>query len=217
MKKLYLFVIIFSLLLGIAMLSFRRPLDRQLSELGEAKRNMAQTLFPEAQSYTEQKGQFPYIKILGVNPETGHKEFLGFIYSTLDIVPDTKGFVGPINIMVGVDPQGTIAGLHVVSHHETSSYVASLGDFIKQFVGLKTSSAFKLGEDIDGISQATITSQAIIEAVHKSLMILVPEVLGQKIIQETRSESSDSTVLKEKLRKAGIQPREAKYWRAIKE
>lgn len=86
-----------------------------------------------------------------------------------------NGYSGLIELMVGVDDKGAIRNIEVVSHLETPGLGSKIKDkaFIAQFIG-KTVEAFDLrvkndGGEVDGISGATISSQAFCEAVQQAL------------------------------------------------
>ena len=80
------------------------------------------------------------------------------------VAPD--GYSGNITVMVGVNPQGTVSGIEILSHNETPG----LGDKITLpvfkgiFVGKNLDNADwrvkKDGGDIDAITAATISSRA---------------------------------------------------------
>lgn len=76
------------------------------------------------------------------------------------------GYGGPIEVMLGVDEGGTIVGISVGG--QDFAETAGLGsrtrdpEFTDQFIGL--TSAPELGENIDAISGATISSTAVVEA-----------------------------------------------------
>lgn len=85
----------------------------------------------------------------------------------------TKGFGGPIKLIVGFTLDGTIFNTAVLSHTETpglgEKMVASKSDFSLQFKG-KNPQTFKLavkkdGGDIDAITASTISSRAFADAV----------------------------------------------------
>ena len=89
------------------------------------------------------------------------------------VAPD--GYSGNINVMVGVDPEGTVAGIEILSHSETPG----LGDKITQpvfkaiFVGKNLVNADwrvkKDGGEFDQITGATISPRAVVGAVRKGL------------------------------------------------
>jgi len=89
------------------------------------------------------------------------------------IAPD--GYSGNITMMVGIDSEGTVVGLEILSHAETPG----LGDkitreeFKGQFKG-KTLQGVdwrvkKDGGAFDQITGATISPRAVVKAVHKGL------------------------------------------------
>ena len=91
-----------------------------------------------------------------------------------------SGFGGAITMMVGVDNEGNVSGISVISHAET----AGLGDvaaaktsageaFRAQFVGLNgTIGVTKDGGQVEAITSATITSRAICDGVNTALAVV---------------------------------------------
>jgi len=93
----------------------------------------------------------------------------------LEVLP--SGFDNTITMMVGVDFDGNVLGISVVSHTETAGLGAvaaattSAGEaFRAQFVGTSGSVAVtKDGGELDAITGATITSRAICAGVNAAL------------------------------------------------
>ena len=84
------------------------------------------------------------------------------------------GFDNTITMMVGVDLEGKVTGIAIISHTETAGLGAVAADkgedgqaFRGQFVG--KSGELEVGTDIDAISSATITSKAVTEGVNMAL------------------------------------------------
>ena len=92
-------------------------------------------------------------------------------------VTPTTGFDGEITMMVGIDLNGNVLGISIVSHTETAGLGAvaaattSAGEaFRGQFVGTSGSvSVSKDGGSIDAITGATITSRAVCDGVNAAL------------------------------------------------
>ena len=92
-------------------------------------------------------------------------------------VTPTTGFNGAITMMVGIDTEGKILGISVVSQTETAGLGAvaaattSAGEaFRGQYVGLSGSvSVTKDGGEVEAITGATITSRAICDGVNAAL------------------------------------------------
>ena len=93
----------------------------------------------------------------------------------LEVLPG--GFDNTITMMVGIDNEGNVLGISIVSHTETAGLGAvaaaatSAGEaFRGQFVGTSGSVAVtKDGGDLDAITGATITSRAICAGVNAAL------------------------------------------------
>lgn len=100
----------------------------------------------------------------------------GYAFST-----EEEGYSGVIQLILGIDAEGTIIGVRVISHSETPG----LGDkieiskdpWIKSFNGRslknRATSAWavkKDGGDIDQFTGATITPRAVVNAVYKGLV-----------------------------------------------
>jgi len=87
------------------------------------------------------------------------------------------GFDNTITMMVGVDNNGEVSGISIISHTETAGLGAvaaastSAGEaFRAQFVGMTGSvSVSKDGGQIDALAGATITSRAVCEGVSAAL------------------------------------------------
>jgi len=85
-----------------------------------------------------------------------------------------KGFGGDIGLMLGVDREGKVTGVRVLTHKETPGLGAKIEQawFLEQFAGrgLGRDLALKRdGGEIDQITGATISSRAVLEAVKAGL------------------------------------------------
>lgn len=91
-----------------------------------------------------------------------------------------QGYAGPIEVITAVSSDGTIAGVHVGGSEfkETEGLGARAreADFTDQFK--QKTLPVTLGQDIDAISGATVTSQAVVDAVNMTLTRLqeLPDV-----------------------------------------
>ena len=93
------------------------------------------------------------------------------------ILVTPSGFDGEIQMMVGVDREGNVLGIDIISHTETAGLGAvaaadsAKGEaFRNQFVGLgETMAVDKDGGEIDALTSATITSRAVVQGVNAAL------------------------------------------------
>jgi electron transport complex protein RnfG len=95
------------------------------------------------------------------------------------VAPD--GYSGDIEIMMGVDPAGTITGIEIISHAETPGLGAKIedeedwtgkGSGPGGLVGKTLANNLKVKKDhgeIDQITGATISPRAVVNAVKKGL------------------------------------------------
>ena len=87
------------------------------------------------------------------------------------------GYGGTIDLMVGLNPEGSITGVQVLRHTETPGLGAKITEekFLKQFIAKNlpdTNWALKKeGGDIDQISGATISPQAVVKALNGGLTL----------------------------------------------
>ena len=116
-------------------------------------------------------------EVTGYADDTGlvSKVYAGAEGYAFEVTPG--GFDNTITMMVGVDTEGKVLGISIVSHTETAGLgaVAAAGTpagiaFRDQFVGTSGSVAVtKDGGAMDAITGATITSRAICAGVNAAL------------------------------------------------
>ncbi|MFC1573692.1 FMN-binding protein [Candidatus Latescibacterota bacterium] len=115
----------------------------------------------------------------GYNDED-QKEIGGYAFVTTG-----KGFSSTIEILVGTDADGAIIGVTILDHEETEGYGEKLEEiregetepwFTSQFFGKTPSDTIALtddGGDIDAVTEATVTSKAIIESIEDGMKKLL--------------------------------------------
>lgn len=81
------------------------------------------------------------------------------------------GYGGPLMMLVSTDPDGNILEVSVVEHGETPNFFRQLErqGFYNQFTGKNYSDALYLGEDIDGVSGATLSSEAVADSIRQAV------------------------------------------------
>lgn len=93
------------------------------------------------------------------------------------VVVSGVGYGGTIDVMLGLNPEGTITGIEVLRHSETPGLGAKITEekFLQQFPSknIKNTkwSLKKSGGDIDQISGATISPQAVVTAIQSGLTL----------------------------------------------
>ncbi len=106
----------------------------------------------------------------GVTYCTGYDKIgneVGYVFTA-----GAKGYGGTVSVMVGLDKEGTILGIEILSHSETPGLGANAvkPDFKGRFAGksgeLTVDKVSNDGQNIQAITAATITSKAVVSAVN---------------------------------------------------
>lgn len=129
----------------------------------QAHLDMLHTLLPGAENFQVE----PYTGD-DENVRSVHKAENGYVIETA-----TQGYAGEISLLVGVSNQGTVTGLVVQTMEETFGLGRNaLTDhvFLSQF--LNTAGEAAVGENVDAISGATVTSKAIARCVNSAVAVV---------------------------------------------
>ena len=122
-------------------------------------------VMPEADRFTDRQGQPPVFEAYRIDSSTGQETLAGYAFLTSDLPPEQRGFNGPIEVLVGIDLRGVLTGIVVARYRESLQSVR--GDFLatdgfqEQFAGKSIVDAFQVRRDVDGITGATITVDAM--------------------------------------------------------
>ncbi len=106
-----------------------------------------------------------------------------------------SGFGGPLTLMVGVLPDGTVYNTSVLSHTETPGLGAKCttdAAFVGQWKNFPATKSLKLkkdGGDVDAITASTITSRAYTLAVANAVAV-VKNLEGESVAVDAASGAS---------------------------
>lgn len=104
---------------------------------------------------------------------TGEDENIAFVYKAEGgyvIGTQTSGYAGTICMLIGVNNDGQVTGLQVRSMEETLGLGAQAltdWEFLAQFLG--ADEELTVGEDIDALTGATVTTKAITRSVNSAV------------------------------------------------
>ena len=126
-----------------------------------------QLVFTDAKDFSDVKtsGEATYVEAFD---EAGN--VIGYVFTT-----SSKGYGGEIKIMTGMDAEGKVTGIEILSIEETAGLGmnAKKDDFKNQYVsntGDFTVVKSDAGEnEIQALTGATITSQAVTDAVNNAV------------------------------------------------
>ncbi|MRT92594.1 FMN-binding protein [Ancylomarina sp. 16SWW S1-10-2] len=104
-----------------------------------------------------------------------NEESLGYL-----TVESYMGYGGPLKMAVAVDEDGKIFDVAVINSKETPSYLKKVLDakFLHRLIGKSYQEDYSLGKGIDGVSSATYSSRAIVEASKKGNRFVAAKILG---------------------------------------
>ena len=141
-------------------------------------------------------GMITTVKQVGI--DTGFPYWIGYFGDDTSepmgyaFVAKGEGFASTIETLIGVDPDGVISGMKIVSQNETPGYGTRLVEEVKegesgpwfpeQFIGKSSSDAIALKADggvIDAMSGATVSSKAVTGSVADGLKTLMGIVSGE--------------------------------------
>ena len=91
----------------------------------------------------------------------------------MTVTAHAKGFGGAVKIMVGIDANGAITGVTVTEHAETPGLGTKdmTVEYLSQYNGITEAPGAHINDDanIDAVTGATITANAIYGGVHLAL------------------------------------------------
>lgn len=133
---------------------------------GQSMNDRLKQLFPAATSFSAKEGDPPHFKAY-----TGGaaKTLAGYAFWTTELAPLERGYGGPIAMLVGLDTTGKLTGIIMGEHHEPyGDFSIDMPKFAATFRNKDVRDPFKLGEDIDAVSRATITMSSAVRAIRNS-------------------------------------------------
>jgi len=135
-------------------------------------------LFPDATRISAKESAPPHFSVFGKRTGAEGEVLIGFGFWTTELEPLERGYDGPIKILVGMDTRGILAGVVVVEHHEPYGYFSvEPAAFAAQFVGKSVRDPFKVGDDIDAVSRASITMLSATRAIRNSARRIATQLL----------------------------------------
>jgi len=143
------------LLLGMRF-GLRAPAER--AEAAERQQTM-KLLLPGSSTFTEEaySGEDENVKAV-------YQGETGYVIETV-----TEGYVGPIKLWVGVDQKGAVTGVMVRDMEESFGLgrrATTDPAFLRAFLGTKGD--LTVGENVDAITGATVSSKAITKGVNSA-------------------------------------------------
>ena len=174
MKKILRLAVILTLIAAIAAfclsLVYAATKDQIAKQEKEQEAKALQIAFPEVKKTSDFKEQ----KDLTEKLQKKNKEILKVFEVAgkgwcIQIGP--RGYGGTITMVVGINSDGKVVGMSIVSQNETPGLGANIEqqEFQTQFKEKSASDSLEIGEDIDALTGATISSKAVTKGVKEAL------------------------------------------------
>ena len=181
------FLVVSVLLIGVTHAVTAGPLEEQRAQLGA---DAVRELLPAAHRMTEvelNEGESTLIHMVRCYDVTG--AFIGYVFTAI-----SEGFVGDIEMMVALSPEGVIEGLQVIEHSETRGLGADIGEewFAQGFIGrsgmLVGSHNAQAPQEIDILASATISTEAILRGVNDATAYVTGDEVPVDMVQEAEAD-----------------------------
>ncbi len=163
------FVMACGLTAALISTSFNSTIHAQTPWSTDIQLEWLQQVLPAAETFSEKAGDPPVFSGFRRNPVSDEQELVGYVFLSSDVPPERRGYAAPIAMLIGLSTEYQITAIKVLNYYE--SYLYSRGDFIDnstflaQFRNKTLTDQFRLQQDFDGLSSATITSAAMIRGV----------------------------------------------------
>jgi len=107
-----------------------------------------------------------------------------FVVVGYAMVGIASGYGGPVALLVGTDPAGNILAVSVVQNAETPNFFRQLerSDYYSQFVGAPYDAALTLGDDLNGVSGATLSAEAVAQSIRQAVRGIASSAIAGAVI-----------------------------------
>lgn len=134
---------------------------------------LAEKILAHAEKLTPPGGSYE----LGATADMYYAENGETLYlESTGVVRGIRGYAGPVNVAVFLSAEGEILAAHHISSRETESYLQRIerGGFYEQFQGIRIEGEHQ----VDAVSGATLTSEAIAHTISALIAEAAPEPLA---------------------------------------
>ena len=143
-------------------------------------------LFPQAVAFSPLEGTPLHFKAYAIDPKTKpDAQPIGYAFWSTDLVPQERGYHGAIHFLIGLDLTGIITGVVLDYDSEPYGYFSvQPAAFVAQFKGKSVRDPFKLGQDVDMVSRASITMNSAVRAIRDSSRAMARQFLNPASVKQ---------------------------------
>ncbi len=118
----------------------------------------------------------------------------GYIFSSQELAPEVRGFGGKMNLAIYVGTTGALINFHVIRSNETPAYLELLSKWCKNLYGRRVFQPDAFA-DVDAVTGATVSSEAVLSALQTSGSRFATEVLGVSVEEQPRQKIESAKYL----------------------
>jgi polyferredoxin/Na+-translocating ferredoxin:NAD+ oxidoreductase RnfG subunit len=185
-------------LFGVALLA---PLSAHAAfpTLNDITLDQVRVIFNDADTLGPRETAIPARGVLHDN------NLIGYVALSSEIIA-IPGYSGkPLAVLIGVNPEGVIAGAHIIYHEEpilvAGIQESQLQDFVRQYQGKKADAKIRIGarnrtgyEGVDGISGATITAMILNQSIMTTAKNIATEMQLPRAAAASTQPAADGKV-----------------------
>ena len=151
-------------------------------------RTFLEDVLPDAASFEIREGD-PRVIVGYAAGARDEDAVVGYAFLTSDVPPQELGYNGPIEVLVGMDRDGTLTGVRVTHYRE--SYMRTRGDFLRtpgyeaQFSGKSIDEPFRAKRDVRVVSRATISVSAMSRGIRAAARQVYASYLAARPSEES--------------------------------
>ena len=138
-------------------------------------------VFPQADGFVSVDGRYKHFRAYTGGPDESSQTLVGYAFFTNELGARSRGYAGVMRILVGLALSGEITGVKAVEHYEPYGYRSiDLDSYRVQFTNKTVLDPFKVGEDIDAVTGATITVRGATGAIKVSARRMAREFVAKR-------------------------------------
>lgn len=143
-------------------------------------------LFPQAVAFSPLEGTPLHFTAYAVDPKSKpDAQPIGYAFWSTDLVPQERGYHGAIHFLIGLDLTGIITGVVLDYDSEPYGYFSVQPPaFVAQFKGKSVRDPFRLGQDVDMVSRASITMNSAVRAIRDSSRAMARQFLNPASVKQ---------------------------------
>lgn len=116
----------------------------------------------------------------------------GYAVGSSECAPDIRGYAGPVPLLVALDGRGRVLRVVALPNEETPSYVSRLFSdrYLARFAGKSHQDPLRIGTDIDAVTGATVSLDALTRTLRETLRVFATSILHEEPTSEPQAQAA---------------------------